>query len=90
MKIISEITGKEYSSVEDCICDERAFEAQKAEEKRLAEEKAKNRAQRAKEVDEAYKHWRTLVKEFCKDYGHYHTTISAKDLFEDFDIFRNF
>lgn len=88
MKIFSEITGKEYKSVEDCILDERAYEAKKAEEKRIAEEKAKTRAQRAKEVDEAYKHWRQLVKEFCKDYGGYHTTISAKDFFEDFNLFR--
>ncbi|MBQ4122289.1 hypothetical protein IJD44_00975 [bacterium] len=84
MRIISEITGKEYESVEECLCDERAFEAQKAEEKRIAEEKAKNRAQRAKEIDEAYKHWRALVKDFCKDFGGYHTTISSKDFFDMF------
>ena len=66
MKIISEKTGKEYATVEECMAAEEQFEkelAEKkaAEEKALAEAKAKKEAlaaarkERAAEVEEAYK-----------------------------------
>ena len=49
MKIISEITNKEYSTVEECLEDEKAYKA-KEEEKRRAE---KLRLEE-KEADKAY------------------------------------
>ncbi len=66
MKIISEKTGKEYSSVDECLAAEKEFEdaiaAKKAaEEKRIEDEKARvaklneERKARAAEVEEAYK-----------------------------------
>lgn len=66
MKIISEITGKTYPTVDACIKAEADFTAaqkkaeeerllaqKKAEQERVAKEKA--RGERAKEVEEAYK-----------------------------------
>lgn len=49
MKIISELTNKEYSTVEECLKDEEAYKA-KEEEKRRAE---KLRLEE-KEADKAY------------------------------------
>lgn len=49
MKIISELTNKEYSTVEECLEDEKAYKA-KEEEKRRAE---KLRLEE-KEADKAY------------------------------------
>lgn len=49
MKIISELTNKEYSTVEECLEDEKAYKA-KEEEKRKAE---KLRLEE-KEADKAY------------------------------------
>ena len=60
MKIISEKTGKEYPSVEECVKAEKAFEeaeaAKKAkEEKALAEKKAKEEALSVKRKEAADK-----------------------------------
>ena len=49
MKIISEFTNKEYSTVEECIKDEELYKA-KEEEKRQAEK----RRLEEKEADKAY------------------------------------
>lgn len=49
MKIISELTNKEYSTVEECLEDEKAYKA-KEEEKRQAEK----RRLEEKEADKAY------------------------------------
>ena len=49
MKIISELTNKEYSTVEECLEDEKAYKA-KEEEKR----KAEKRRLEEKEADKAY------------------------------------
>lgn len=66
MKIISEKTGKEYTTVEECVAAEEQYdkelaEKKAAEEKALVEAKAKKEAlvaarkERANEVEEAYK-----------------------------------
>lgn len=66
MKIMSEKTGKEYATVEECVAAEKAFdeaiaEKKAKEEKALAEVKAKKekltaeRKERAVEVENAYK-----------------------------------
>lgn len=49
MKIISELTNKEYSTVEECLKDEELYKA-KEEEKRQAEK----RRLEEKEADKAY------------------------------------
>ena len=49
MKIISELTNKEYSTVEECLEDEKAYKT-KEEEKRQAEK----RRLEEKEADKAY------------------------------------
>lgn len=55
MKIVSEITGKNYSTVEECLKAEADFVAKQKqiEQERVKKEEA--RGQRAKEVEEAYK-----------------------------------
>lgn len=60
MKIISEKTGKEYPSVEECVKAEKAFEEAEAvkkakEEKALAEKKAKEEALSVKRKEAADK-----------------------------------
>jgi membrane protein involved in colicin uptake len=60
MKILSEKTGKEYASVEDCLMAEEKWEAEQAakkaaEEKALAEAKAKKEAAAAERKAEADK-----------------------------------
>ena len=60
MKILSEKTGKEYASVEDCLIEEEKWEAEQAakkaaEEKALAEAKAKKEAAAAERKAEAEK-----------------------------------
>ena len=76
MKIISEITGKTYPSVDECLKAEAQFKAeqqrkeaeqllakQKAEAERVAKEKA--RGERAKEVEKAYQN-ALKVREDCQ------------------------
>jgi hypothetical protein len=79
MKIISELTGQEYKTVQECEEAEAAYieeiEARKVEEAKL---KAERKA-RATEVREAYeaikdaeKAYYELRNQFIKDYGYYH------------------
>lgn len=86
MRIVSDITGKSYPTVEECLAAEKAFaEEQKkieAEKKAIAEQK-KNRAA---EVTEAYKAVETAQKKyielrnaFIKDYGYFHATFANGD-----------
>ncbi len=66
MKIMSEKTGKEYASVEDCLAAEKAYdealkkkeaeqERTKIEQLKAAAEKNAERKSRAAEVENAYK-----------------------------------
>ena len=85
----SDITHKYYETQEDCLAAEEAVK--KAEEEKKAKES--KRAERAKEVEQAFEEARAadkraqnLLKEFCKDYGSFHTTLK-----EPFDtIFQSF
>ena len=81
MKIYSEKTNKEYTTVEECLQAEKEFDEAVAKEKaekerKLAEEQAKHKAltearkSRANEVEEAYK----AVIEAQK---HYHELLQA-------------
>lgn len=95
MRIISEITGKEYKTVEEC---EAAENEALAAKKRAEEEKAvkaKERKARADEVTAAYqavvearKHYNELLNGFIKDYGSFHMSLNGnmpmEELFEQF------
>ena len=103
MKIYSEKTNKEYTSVEDCLAAEKeydeAMEAKKAaEEKALAECKAKHEAEIAErkadadEVEAARQKYHETLAKFCQKHGAYHYTIKPgeglHDLFSSvFDSF---
>jgi uncharacterized FlaG/YvyC family protein len=85
MKIYSEITGKEYKTVEECQHDEEQVAVQKAAEAAKADKLKKERKQRAEEVNEAYKNYMKLLNNFVKDYGSYHLSLRGDDgLFTDF------
>lgn len=85
MKIYSEITGKEYKTVEDCQKAEEEIAIQRAAEAAKADKLKKERKERAAEVDEAYKNYMKLLNNFVKDYGSYHTSFRSDDgLFTDF------
>lgn len=85
MKIYSEITGKEYKTVEECQEDEQKVAEQKALEAAKADKLKKERKQRAEEVDEAYKHYMELLNAFLKDYKTYHVSFRSDDgMFTDF------
>ena len=74
----STITKKYYDSKEDCLAAEEAVKKAEEEKKALATK----RADRAKEVEDAYKaaaeaHKKAyeLMNDFVADYGSFHTTI---------------
>ena len=85
----SNLTGEIFTTEEEAIAAEGAVA--KAEEEKKAKES--KRAERAKEVEKAFtdaavaeKRAQNLLKEFCKDYGSFHTSLK-----EPFDFtFGNF
>ena len=89
MKIISEFTNKEYSTVEECIKDEEAYKA-KEEEKRkteklwLEEKKAHkdyvNKLRIA--ASDAFNEYQKAVSEYNKKYGLYDNSLDR--LFSSF------
>lgn len=95
MRIISEITGKEYKTVEECkTAENEALAAKKRAEEEKAV-KARERKVRADEVTAAYqavvearKHYNELLNSFIKDYGSFHMTLNKnvpmEELFEQF------
>ena len=101
MKIYSEKTNKEYTSIEDCLAAEKeydeAMEAKKAaEEKALAECKAKHEAEiaeRKADADEveaarqeliaAQKKYHETLAKFCQKHGAYHYTIKPGEGLHD-------
>lgn len=76
MKYYSEKLNKVFDTVDALEKAEAELEAKNAEKKK----KAEARATRAKEVEDAYKTYRTLLDAFCKDYGAFHTSYSTSDL----------
>jgi len=78
----STITKKYYDSKEDCLAAEEAVKKVEEEKKALATK----RADRAKEVEDAYKAAADaqkkayeLMSDFVADYGSFHTTIKNTD-----------
>ena len=97
MKYFSEITEKVYNTPEELeTAEKEVLDDQKAQE-----EKSAKRAERAKEVEEAYakaadvkEQADKLLNEFLKDYGSFHTTLKKPikriNIFDDwFNSFFN-
>lgn len=98
MYVYSEKTNKKYSSVDECIADEKAFDEALAREKAEKEQLASKRAERAKEVEDAYQKiieaknvYDKLLDKFVEDYGSFHMTVHSGDTnpFNLFDWFFN-
>lgn len=64
MIIISEITGGQYKTVEECLEAEREFAFKKEAEEKARKEKAEAELKRKKEIDEAYE----KAMKACEDY----------------------
>lgn len=84
MKFYSEITKKFYSTVDECEAAEKEVEKQKKEEKAKKDKLSAERKARADEITEALKKvyedcnkYQSLVKDFVKDYGSYHYSITT-------------
>ena len=82
MKYYSETLNKVFDT------EDKLKAAEKEQEKKYAVElkKKEERAERAKEVDEAHSHYIELLKAFVKDYGAYHHTIKDGDELSLFDV----
>lgn len=79
MTIYSEKTNKVYSTVDECLADEKAFDDKKAQEKAKKDKLAADRKVRAAEVTDAYKNYHEKLAAFIKDYGSFHMTMKAMD-----------
>lgn len=99
MIIISEKTGKEYETIDECLADEKKFDEEVALKEAKKQELANARKERAKEVEDAYKkrieadkNYRSLLNKFIDDYGSFHMTFDTEleDTFSFFDFLDNF
>ena len=86
MKFYSEVTQRLYNSQEELLKAEKEKQEAELAAKRKKEELARNRKTRAKEVEdamkeaiEARKKYKTLLNEFCKEYGAFHYTWNNDD-----------
>lgn len=79
MKIYSEITGKEYKTVEECQKAEEEIAVQKAAEAAKVDKFKKERKQRAEEVEQAHKRYLELLNAFLEDYKSYHYSYKLDD-----------
>ena len=87
MRIISDLTNKEYATVEECLAAEKEFEeAQRIEKEKIkaaAAEKAR-RQNEIRDLDMQIKELKIkrdeLVDAFCAEYGEYKYTISLDEL----------
>jgi len=91
MKYYSELVKKNFDSEQECLDAEKKYEEDHTKELALKEE----RAERAKEVQEAYKHYLELRAKFIEDYKSWHMTLTEKDLpalntINWFDLFDKF
>lgn len=82
MRIFSEKTNQEYKTVVECLEAERAYDEailKEQEEKRKLES---SRKERAAEVEAAYKSYRALLRDFCRDFGAFHMSLRSEDVEE--------
>ena len=96
MKIYSELTKKEYRTVEECLAAEKQFLEIKAKEEKEKEFLAQQRKEDAKQIEEAYKviinankHYSELRDNFIKKYGSFHMTINSPGSEIPFDFFNS-
>lgn len=86
MRILSDITGKEYKTVEECLAAEKEFEA-KVEAERIKKEKLiKEKETRLAAVKSAYESYVELRDAYCKDYKepvHFTMKLKDKNTFDD-------
>ena len=82
MKIISELTNKEYSTVEECLEAEKAYKAKeeakrKAEKLRLAEKEANTAHLNELRIaaNNAFSEYQKAVSEYNKKYGLYDDSL---------------
>ena len=82
MKFYSEITKQFYEDIEVCKAEEAAAIQAQEEEKASKIKLKEERANRAKEVEEAYKiaheaykQADQLMEKFLQDYGSFHSTV---------------
>lgn len=94
MKYYSEITKVLYNSVEDLEGAEmKVKQAEEAARKAKEEEEMKarvikaERAEAAKEVEEAFKNYNKLLNDFCRKYGPFHMTFTNEDFNDVFKLF---
>ena len=87
----SDVTNKLYDSMSDLEKDEKKIIAEQEEKKVKEQKRADERKARAQEIDElqkayvgARKAYTEALEKFCKDYGTFHTSISADNLFDFF------
>jgi len=85
MTIISEKTGKHYTTVEECLKDEKKYDEEIAVKKAKKKELSDARKNRAKEVEDAYKArleadkvYQEKLNKFIEDYGSFHMTFDTK------------
>lgn len=83
MKYFSEKTKLVYDTVSDLTAAEKEYDAKVAAEntkKKEREAKAKRVEEAFKKAHEAQKEANTLLSDFTKEYGSYHTTIKSGDM----------
>ena len=99
MTIISEKTGKHYTTVEECLKDEKKYDEEIAAKEVKKKELSEARKNRAKEVEDAYKArmeadkvYRNKLNKFINDYGSFHMTFDTEieDSFNIFDFIDSF
>ena len=83
MKIISELTNKEYSTVEECLKDEEYYKAKEEEtrkaEKLRLEEKEAHKAHLNKlrtAANDAFNEYQKAVSDYNKKYGLYDDSLN--------------
>ena len=99
MKIYSEKTNQEYTTVDECLAAEKEYDAKIAAEKAEKEKLAAVRKERATEVEDAYKAildaqkvYKEKLDAFVKDYGSFHMSIKSgfNNPFDAFEVFDRF
>lgn len=88
-RFYSDITKKLYDSMEELdeaeATEQKRREEAEAKQKKRADER-KSRAKELEDLQKAYsrarKAYNDALHQFCKDYGSFHTSISADNLFD--------
>lgn len=94
MKIYSELTNKEYKTVDECLEAEKQFSEEKEKTAREKELLTQQRKEDAKQIEDAYKaiieankHYIELRDKFIEKYGSFHMTVRNRGGEIPFDFF---